>query len=47
MSKVLVLHYPSDGHVEAMAPAVAEGIRSAGASYLGRHVAGIAAKLFR
>lgn len=32
MSKVLVLYYSSYGHVEAMAEAVAEGARAAGAS---------------
>ena len=32
MSKVLVLYYSSYGHIEAMAQAVAEGARSAGAS---------------
>jgi NAD(P)H dehydrogenase (quinone) len=32
MSKVLVLYYSSYGHIEAMAAAVAEGARSAGAS---------------
>lgn len=32
MSKVLVLYYSSYGHIEAMARAVAEGARSAGAS---------------
>ena len=31
MSKVLVLYYSSYGHVEAMANAVAEGARQAGA----------------
>lgn len=30
MSKVLVLYYSSYGHIEAMATAVAEGVRSAG-----------------
>ncbi|WP_233886147.1 NAD(P)H:quinone oxidoreductase [Paraburkholderia flagellata] len=32
MSKVLVLYYSSYGHVEAMAEAIAEGARAAGAS---------------
>lgn len=32
MSKVLVLYYSSYGHIEAMAAAVAEGARAAGAS---------------
>jgi NAD(P)H dehydrogenase (quinone) len=32
MAKVLVLYYSSYGHIEAMANAVAEGARSAGAS---------------
>ena len=32
MSKVLVLYYSSYGHLEVMANAVAEGVRSAGAS---------------
>lgn len=32
MSKVLVLYYSSYGHIEAMAQAVAEGARSAGAT---------------
>ncbi len=32
MSKVLVLYYSSYGHIEAMAAAIAEGARSAGAS---------------
>ena len=32
MSKVLVLYYSSYGHIEAMATAVAEGARSAGAT---------------
>ena len=32
MSKVLVLYYSSYGHVEALADAVAEGARSAGAT---------------
>lgn len=32
MSKVLVLYYSSYGHIEAMAKAVAEGAREAGAS---------------
>ena len=32
MSKVLVLYYSSYGHIEAMANAVAEGARSAGAT---------------
>jgi NAD(P)H dehydrogenase (quinone) len=32
MSKVLVLYYSSYGHIEVMANAVAEGVRSAGAS---------------
>src|SRR5207245_2629536 len=32
MSKILVLYYSSYGHVEALAAAVAEGARSAGAS---------------
>jgi NAD(P)H dehydrogenase (quinone) len=32
MSKVLVLYYSTYGHIEAMAQAVAEGARSAGAS---------------
>jgi len=32
MSKVLVLYYSSYGHIEAMANAVAEGARAAGAS---------------
>ncbi|HZE42994.1 MAG TPA: flavodoxin domain-containing protein, partial [Steroidobacteraceae bacterium] len=31
MSKVLVLYYSSYGHIEAMATAVAEGAREAGA----------------
>jgi multimeric flavodoxin WrbA len=31
MSKVLVLYYPSYGHIEAMAAAIAEGAREAGA----------------
>ena len=31
MSKVLVLYYSSYGHIEAMAAAVAEGAREAGA----------------
>jgi NAD(P)H dehydrogenase (quinone) len=31
MSKVLVLYYSSYGHIEAMAVAVAEGAREAGA----------------
>jgi NAD(P)H dehydrogenase (quinone) len=31
MSKVLVLYYSSYGHIEAMAAAVAEGVREAGA----------------
>lgn len=31
MSKVLVLYYSSYGHIEAMATAVAEGVRDAGA----------------
>lgn len=32
MSKVLVLYYSSDGHIEKMAEALAEGARSAGAT---------------
>jgi NAD(P)H dehydrogenase (quinone) len=32
MSKVLVLYYSSHGHIEAMATAIAEGAREAGAS---------------
>ncbi|MGE5469924.1 MAG: NAD(P)H:quinone oxidoreductase [Bacteroidota bacterium] len=32
MSKVLVLYYSSYGHIETMAQAVAEGVRSAGAT---------------
>ena len=32
MTKVLVLHYSSCGHIEAMATAVAEGARAAGAT---------------
>ena len=32
MSKVLVLYYSSYGHIEAMATAIAEGAREAGAS---------------
>ena len=32
MSKVLVLYYSSYGHIEAMAEAIAEGARSAGAT---------------
>ena len=32
MAKVLVLYYSSYGHIEAMANAVADGARSAGAS---------------
>src|SRR6202007_1228428 len=32
MAKVLVLYYSSYGHIEAMANAIAEGARSAGAS---------------
>ena len=32
MSKVLVLYYSSYGHIEAMAAAIAEGARSAGAA---------------
>jgi multimeric flavodoxin WrbA len=32
MSKVLVLYYSSYGHIEAMANAVAEGARQAGAN---------------
>lgn len=32
MSKVLVLYYSSYGHIEAMAKAIAEGARSAGAT---------------
>ena len=31
MAKVLVLYYSSYGHIEAMAQAVAEGARGAGA----------------
>jgi NAD(P)H dehydrogenase (quinone) len=30
MTRVLVLHYSSHGHLETMAEAVAEGARSAG-----------------
>jgi NAD(P)H dehydrogenase (quinone) len=32
MSKVLVLYYPSCGHIEAMANGVAEGARQTGAT---------------
>ena len=32
MAKVLVLYYSAYGHIEAMANAVAEGARSAGAT---------------
>ena len=32
MSKVLVLYYSTYGHIEAMAEAIAEGVRSAGAA---------------
>jgi len=35
-SKVLVLYYSSYGHIEAMAAAVAEGAREAGAQVEGR-----------
>lgn len=38
MAKVLVLYYSSYGHVEAMADAVAEGARSAGAEVTVRRV---------
>lgn len=38
MAKVLVLYYSSYGHVEAMADAVAEGARSAGAEVTIRRV---------
>ena len=35
MSKVLVLYYSAYGHIEAMAKAVAEGAREAGAKVTG------------
>jgi NAD(P)H dehydrogenase (quinone) len=38
MAKVLVLYYSSYGHVEAMANAVAEGARSAGANVMLKRV---------
>ena len=52
MSKVLVLHYSSYGHVEALADAVAEGacstgaIELAGARHQGELIARTANKLF-
>src|SRR3546814_9168927 len=36
MAKILVLYYSSYGHIEAMADAVAEGARAAGAAEIGR-----------
>ena len=38
MTKVLVLYYSSYGHIEAMAGAVAEGVRSAGAEAIIKRV---------
>ena len=38
MTKVLVLYYSSYGHIETMAEAVAEGVRSAGAEAVIRRV---------
>ena len=38
MSKVLVLYYSSYGHIEAMAGAVAEGVRSAGGDVVVKRV---------
>ena len=47
MSKILVLDYSSYGHIETMAQAVAEGARSAGARFQGKHVVEIATRLAR
>jgi multimeric flavodoxin WrbA len=47
MSKVLVLYYSAYGHIEAMAKAIAEAAREAGAQgacYQGRRIAEVAKK---